>query len=290
MRCVHEAEGQRSYLALSVSQKESNAERLEEENQELRDQMDQFVEEFTIVDWYIKVMESGKNTKNLLKDYIESQEEIKSLKDEITKLKARFEKKLNEKNDKIRTLGEQLVKTQNNVVKPLISEVKVLEALKQRLLKQQDTNAKDLKMLYSIIKIPRLCDEFQRALRRKNDEERRAAYELKSMNYIQPKMSQFKSTAGFFDNVVGYIERIYDANKVQPDQEERFEIDSTGAKRAVSVVHPKKEKGHLNLDLNTASGSPGPGEYTSLTTNKRILNRKSSLRRQSPHAIRTNAN
>ena len=47
-----------------------------------------------IVDWYIQVLESGKNTKTLLKDYIESQTELKALKETHRKTKNSLTHKL----------------------------------------------------------------------------------------------------------------------------------------------------------------------------------------------------
>ena len=41
-------------------------------NKRLVKELDDLKEEMKIVDWYIQVLESGKNTKTLLKDYIES--------------------------------------------------------------------------------------------------------------------------------------------------------------------------------------------------------------------------
>lgn len=64
------------------------------ENERLQEQIDQMFEEFEIVDWYIKVMEDGKNTKTLLRDYIKAQAEIKELKDRAVKKKAQYAKKL----------------------------------------------------------------------------------------------------------------------------------------------------------------------------------------------------
>ena len=38
-------------------------------------------EEFKIVDWYIEVLEGGRNTRTLLRDFVQAQAEIKALKE-----------------------------------------------------------------------------------------------------------------------------------------------------------------------------------------------------------------
>ena len=58
-------------------------------------------------------------------------------------------------------------------MQPLIKEVEIKELLNKRLLKQQAINAYDLKMLYSVIKTPRLCDEFHKALIRKKEQDKK---------------------------------------------------------------------------------------------------------------------
>ena len=51
------------------------------ENSLLHEQLDQLTEEFEIVNWYIQVVEEGRNTKTLLKDFVKLQAENKILKE-----------------------------------------------------------------------------------------------------------------------------------------------------------------------------------------------------------------
>ena len=51
------------------------------ENSLLHEQLDQLTEEFEIVNWYIQVVEEGRNTKTLLKDFVKAQTENKMLKE-----------------------------------------------------------------------------------------------------------------------------------------------------------------------------------------------------------------
>ena len=43
------------------------------------------MEEFKVVNWYIQVFEEGRNTKTLLNDFVMAQEEIRQLKENMSK-------------------------------------------------------------------------------------------------------------------------------------------------------------------------------------------------------------
>ena len=59
--------------------KESREPILAKENSELKDKLEKMEREFEIVQWYITVFEAGFNTKNILKDFVQAQEDIKNL-------------------------------------------------------------------------------------------------------------------------------------------------------------------------------------------------------------------
>ena len=52
---------------------------LAKENSELKDRLEKMEREFEIVQWYITVFEAGFSTKNILKDFVQAQEDIKNL-------------------------------------------------------------------------------------------------------------------------------------------------------------------------------------------------------------------
>ena len=59
--------------------KESREPILAKENSELKDKLEKMEREFEIVQWYITVFEAGFSTKNILKDFVQAQEDIKNL-------------------------------------------------------------------------------------------------------------------------------------------------------------------------------------------------------------------
>lgn len=67
------------------------------QNDTLHDQLDQFMEEFQIVNWYIEVLEGGRNTKTLLKDFVQAQAEIKQLREGAKKTKSKLVQQLERK-------------------------------------------------------------------------------------------------------------------------------------------------------------------------------------------------
>jgi len=93
---------------------------------------------------------------------------------------------------------------QVDVVKPLLHEIRVKDMLTKRLQIQQSKNSQDLKQLYSIVKVPRLCDEFHKAVRRRQSKSmsHRQADEFKTMDYMKSEIQSFPSEQAFFDNFV----------------------------------------------------------------------------------------
>ena len=63
----------------------------------------------------------------------------------------------------------------NNVIKPLLKEMLVKTELNSRLRTQYDLNIRDIKKLSTILRIPRMCTEFHKTMRQKNEEEQRSA-------------------------------------------------------------------------------------------------------------------
>ena len=82
-----------------------------------------------------------------------------------------------------------------------------------RLLAQQSSNTNDLQMLYSIIKTPRLCDEFHKVMRDKYYKQKLKNMETDCKNYLGDKISKFADEQAFLKNFLGYIgQNIRDAD------------------------------------------------------------------------------
>ena len=69
-------------------------------------------------------------------------------------------------------LKDKIIEMNNNIIKPLIVEVFTKDELIQRLKAENELNVADLKIVSSIIKVPRACTDFHKALRNKYDESR----------------------------------------------------------------------------------------------------------------------
>ena len=93
---------------------------LVKENSHLVEQNKRLNEDLEIVRWYIAIMEQGRNSKTLLKDFLAAQEEIRKLKDHIKTSKADFGKKIDKLTEELRLTYEKLLKLSNEVVKPLL--------------------------------------------------------------------------------------------------------------------------------------------------------------------------
>ena len=58
------------------------------------------------------------------------------------------------------------------MIGPMMMEIKVKDELIRRVKHENAQNVKDLKMLYTILRIPKMTADFQRDLRNKNDQEK----------------------------------------------------------------------------------------------------------------------
>jgi len=66
---------------------------------------------------------------------------------------------------------KQIEVQKEKLIKPLIFELKVCEEITNRAKAEYDKNLKELKMLNTIVRIPHMCEQFQRALRQREGEE-----------------------------------------------------------------------------------------------------------------------
>ena len=69
-------------------------------------------------------------------------------------------------------LKDKIIEMNNNIIKPLIVEVFTKDELIKRLKAENKLNVGDLEIFSSIIKVPRICSDFHKALRKKYDESR----------------------------------------------------------------------------------------------------------------------
>ena len=63
------------------------------------------------------------------------------------------------------------------VVNPLKKEVEIRDELAKRLQKEVDALKKDLKLLNACLRLPKMCDQFQKATRRKETQEKNKLFE-----------------------------------------------------------------------------------------------------------------
>ena len=137
----------------------------------LTDQLEQFKDEQKIVQWYCETMEQGIDTKKLVGEYAKLRKEYDFLSDHSSKSCNKLEKELSSCRGKLDEALEQLKKQQETVVKPLVDEcvkrekqnVKVEAALQDRQC--------NLKILYAMIRSPKLCDMMYKAERKRFEKE-----------------------------------------------------------------------------------------------------------------------
>ena len=75
----------------------------------MEDREEFYVEELEVVQWYIEVFEDGKNTRNLLKHYIEAQAELRVVKDKIKTVKEKYQGKVKGEKERVQEHLDKLV-------------------------------------------------------------------------------------------------------------------------------------------------------------------------------------
>ena len=144
---------------------------LREEIAELKAKCTQLEEETVVVKWYIEIMEGGVDTKQMMKYYYSAKDRIDKLAVAHARALAAADDEQTRLRKKLSTTEKQLKKLFNNCLKPLMAEVKLKDEIIDRWNKAKAGANDDLKMLNAIIRIPRLCDEFQKACRKKQTAE-----------------------------------------------------------------------------------------------------------------------
>ena len=151
----------------------------------------------------MKVLEGGKDTRDIVESYYQlekkyeklqkkSEYEISCLKSEVKKLT----KKLNKR--------EKIIKTQQEkIVNPLIKECTRREEYCQWMREQLDAKTKSLKILYAMIRSPKLCDMLQKAERKYLTQER--------LKQVQESAILTLRQYRFDQNVNQFVDQVYGA-------------------------------------------------------------------------------
>ena len=98
----------------------------------------------------------------------------------------------------------------DELVKPLFAEIKLKDEIIERHIKEEAKLNNDMKMLNSIIRIPRLCGEFQKALKKKRKAETDKKEFLEAYEYLKPKIFESDNNESqFAEDVLNYIDTTY---------------------------------------------------------------------------------
>ena len=128
------------------------------------------LQEFDVVEWYTKVLEDGVDTKNLCIEMSKTKEKNRLLEERIEKMTVEHKVESTELRKKLKETKFYLKKQNVEVVKPLMQEISLVQEIKQRYKKQYEKNFEDLKILNAILRLPRMSDQFQKTMMRKEKE------------------------------------------------------------------------------------------------------------------------
>ena len=122
--------------------------------------------------WHIEFLKDGRNIKEVLQDYELIKTKVGNLEMQIIDMSAEHEKQMKKEQRKQKELNKKIQKLNKNMIGPLMIEIKVKDELIRRVKEENALNIKDLKMLYTILRIPKMTADFQRDMRNKSDQDK----------------------------------------------------------------------------------------------------------------------
>ena len=122
--------------------------------------------------WHIEFLKDGRNIKEVLQDYELIKTKVGNLEMQIIDMSAEHEKQMKTEQRKQKELNKKIQKLNKNMIGPLMIEIKVKDELIRRVKEENALNIKDLKMLYTILRIPKMTADFQRDMRNKSDQDK----------------------------------------------------------------------------------------------------------------------
>ena len=115
----------------------------------------------------MELMEKGFETKDIVRKVYEQQEEIKQLEHSLATERERHEKEKKEQTKKLTEATKEIVRLNKEILQPMAKECNIKEELIKRLRTENERFSFDFKMVTSILKFPRLCTEFHKAVTRR---------------------------------------------------------------------------------------------------------------------------
>ena len=150
----------------------------------------------------METMEQGIDTKQLVSEYAKLKKEYDFLSDHTHKSSTKLEKELSSVRGKLEQALEQLKKQQETVVKPLVDECVKREKENLRIRAALQERQSNLKILYAMIRSPKLCDMMYKAERKRFEKEQLEKINQESIHTL--RQYNFDS-----DNASGFVERIH---------------------------------------------------------------------------------
>ena len=126
----------------------------------------------------------------MIEYYTTAKERIDNLAVTHARALAEAEEETQKYKERLYKTNKQLKKLFQECLKPLMAEVKLKDEIIDRWKNAREGANADLKMLNSIIRIPRLCGEFQRACKRKETAEAIQKGQKEASEHIMAEMNK----------------------------------------------------------------------------------------------------
>lgn len=121
-------------------------------------------------------------------------------------------------------------------------ELRLKEEISKRIKAEYDKNVKDLKMLNTIVRIPTMCQEFQRIIRTRKDQKRFMQFQKQAINQLVDwKVTDEKSQQVFLENMADNLDRVKTIKASDQYDKDQIKNEITGKDDAHSPLSVIRE-------------------------------------------------
>ena len=95
----------------------------------------------------------------------------------------------------------------------MLVEIKVKDTIIEKLKQDQSKNSHDLKVLNAVIRLPRMANDFHRALRRRYEADKMKGIEEQAIKVLRHEGINDKNNEEYFDNFIKNLDRVKELNE-----------------------------------------------------------------------------
>ena len=178
---------------------------LECENAQLKVEVAHKDNEVSIVDWYLQIMECGKDSKQMAEIYQKEKKHLLKVQREQKDIIMQLQKENNSLKKQLKKVFDQLKKQQETVVRPLIQQLQQKTVEYQEENKEKVDIQKSLRICATVLRTPKLTDTFQKLEQQRMTAEKIVEDDTKAILALKQFGINDKNEVHFISNLINDI-------------------------------------------------------------------------------------